>query len=116
MSAPPATIIVSTGPAISPIGDEAKSRPQLAVTGPPRTVTTSVAVPRRWDESGGAGEHFQRPGDVEDLSRVEGRDDDRGSFIGVPSIHGRPRADPMAGIVNNVVLVAVNRLGHRLKS
>ena len=42
---PPATISVSTGPMTSRIGDEANSRPQLAVTGPPRVVTTSVRYP-----------------------------------------------------------------------
>ena len=42
MSAPPATMTVSTGPVISLIEEEANSSPQLAVTGPPREVTTSV--------------------------------------------------------------------------
>ena len=42
MSAPPATINVSTGPVIPVIGDDVNSSPQLARTGPPRVVTTWV--------------------------------------------------------------------------
>ena len=42
MSAPPATINVSTGPVTSLMGVEANSSPQLARTGPPVVVTTWV--------------------------------------------------------------------------
>ena len=49
MSAAPVTIRVSIGPDTSAMGVEPNSSPQLAVTGPPRALTTS-----RWYSTPGS--------------------------------------------------------------
>ena len=58
------------------IAVEANSSPQFARTGPPHAVTTSVRYRPEGRKRVALREDFQRTGDVEDLCRVEGRDDD----------------------------------------
>ena len=128
MSAPPATINVSTGPVTSVIGEEANSSPQLARTGPPRVVTTWV----RYRTAGRKREALEKTSRGPVTSRIwaeskvtmttprstgssmvgsfEGRALAQSSGVHVSTV----RRAAVADIVNNVSLW-VARPGHTLK-
>ena len=77
MSAPPATIKVSTGPVTSAMGGGGELESAAgAAPGHRVVVTTLGAVADCGQEARGAGEHLERAGDVEDLGRIERHDDD----------------------------------------